>query len=74
MSPYRQEAVERLPGVRKIVLEHLQNINYRHGNMDNGGVTISGGKSIRSRTSVKLDMGVCGEARKWLQASRDMKG
>jgi hypothetical protein len=68
-SPYTEEEVERLPGVRRFVMEHLQNLDNVLADVERAGATISGEKSDWCWNGVKIVGFVCGEAERWPQAS-----
>jgi len=69
-SRYREKEVEELPGVQRFVMEHLQNLNNVLPDVERAGATISGEKSDRCWNGVKIVSFVCGEARRWPQASK----
>ena len=66
-SRYGQEEVEELPGVRRFVMEHLQNLNNVLADMERAGDTISGDKSNWCWNGVKMVSFVCEEAVRWPQ-------
>jgi len=68
-SRYGEEQVEGLRGVRRFVMERLQNLNNVPADVERGGATISGEKSDWCWNGVKIVGFVCGEAGRWLQAS-----
>jgi hypothetical protein len=69
-SRYGEEEVEGLPGVRRFVMEHLQNLDNVLADVERAGATISGEKSDWCWNGVKIVGFVCGEAGRWPQASK----
>jgi hypothetical protein len=69
-SRYRDEEVEGLPGVRRFVMEHLQNLDNVLADVERAGDTMSGEKSDWCWNMVKIVGFVCGEAGRWPQASK----
>ena len=68
-SRYGEEEVEGLPGVRRLVMEHLQILVNVLANVERAGETLSRVKFDWSWNSVKIVWCVCGEARLWPEAS-----
>jgi hypothetical protein len=63
-SRYGEEQVEDLPGVHKLLMEHLQNLDNLLANVGRAGATISGVKSDcgwNGVTLVGLDWGEVGK-------------
>jgi hypothetical protein len=69
-SQYGQALVEGLPGVRRFVEEHLQNLDNVNGDVESAGATISGEMSDWAWNRVKIFGCACGEAGRWLQTSK----
>jgi len=69
-SRYGEEEVEGLPGVRRVVMEHLQNLDNVLADVGRAGATISGEKSDWWWNGVKIVRCFCGEAGRWPQASK----
>ena len=72
-SRYNDEEVEPpagLPGVRRFILEHLQNLDKVLADVERAGGTISGEKSDWCWNRVKIVGFVCGDAGRWPQASK----
>ena len=67
---YGEEEVEGLPGVRRCILEHLQNRDDVLADVERAGATISGEKSDWCWNVVKIVGFVCWEAGRWPQASK----
>jgi hypothetical protein len=62
--------VERLTGVRKLVMDHLQNLDDVLAYVERAGATISGETSDLCWNTVKIVGFVCGEAGWWPHASK----
>jgi hypothetical protein len=69
-SRYREEEVEGFPGVRRFVMEHLQNLDNVLADVESAGATISGEKSDSCWNVVKIVGFVCEEAGRRPQVSR----
>jgi len=68
-SGSREVELDMQPGVRRFVIEYLQNIDHELPDVEMAGATISGQKSSQFRCGVEILSWVCGEAGRWLQAS-----
>ena len=66
-SRYGGEAVQRLPGVRKVVMEHLKNLDNVLADVERAGATMSGEQSDKCCNTIKMVGFVCGRAGRWLQ-------
>jgi hypothetical protein len=69
-SRYREEEVDGLPGVRRFVMEHLQNLNNVLADVERAGATISREKSDWCWNGVQIVGCVGREAGRWPQASK----
>jgi len=69
-SRYGEEEVEGLAGVRRFAMEHLQNLDNVLADVERAGATVCGEKSDWCWNWVKIVRLVCGEAGRWLQASK----
>ena len=59
-----------MPGVRRFLMEYLQNLTHELADLKRVGATMSGEKSDRRWIRVQIVRFVCGEAGRWLQASK----
>jgi hypothetical protein len=69
-TPYGDAEVPGLPGVRRYVLEHLQNLDKVLADIERAGATISGEKSDWCWNGINIVGFICGEAGRWPQASK----
>jgi hypothetical protein len=69
-TAYEDEEVPGLPGVRRYVREHLQNLDKVLADIESVRATISGEKSDWCLNGIKIVGFVCREAGRWPQASK----
>jgi len=69
-SRYREEEVEGLPGVRRVVMEHLQNLYNILADVERATATVSGEQSDWYSNGVKIVGFIYGEVGRWPQASK----